>query len=846
MVLTDILPAHHVTQEEEPPCQVITVQNDGQVTSYGEKLGDALWSTKLSDLPTANDGFDLPEDFEVRHAELTTLGAASQGILSSRQDVLAPIESSDAGWTYILTILGTSPSVRHADVFDLDLHIYAIRASLGRNAASSKPQQLLSWNIPQAVKRKNSFVMSHYLDCKTGSLTELVDGKVVSYDLKGLSPRIIDTFTSRETPVSVVKLSSSLLLSASTEKLAVYDSKYGSQLATQTLPAPAVAKKNKANTEHVKLLPSLEFIDYFKRAGLVIALRGTELIAIQPSESAKSSKRKRIGTLLVDSIGKGKLDSRLRSAAHGDEQTTGKKRKTRIGTSALFTSPELDALLDEGNSDEFEHRFASIVNFATRPSKKSEDLDRLSSDSHCQWEFPKASKIHRMPVQRPQALYVLSKMFELAQEKKINGVAIGGGDCSIQLKWFPENIFAWLVNTGQLHADTIERALNEYHGIEKHVPHGDVMRALGSFDPDLGLVNYVLEHHTDLDIAEVVAAFKLIVKSLDNDQLPQPEHKLLIDNEFATAAASTGALTGGVGLALGLPNFGIPQLDGNFMSRPARGEEKKEDKQDVDMESVDAEIVALQEQIHDLDEKLDEPEEEEDLLSELLRQVFTRLNSLPRDEVTKVLRSRFTQHELIFSIHLLRKELDKCGWTTRYGDRADIEDEPSSGAINVIASMLCCAVDAVGMSGWLTASSTNPIDNIDETLTSMRGEISNTLEGVHESTFISGVLAEFLRYCHRLEKDPSKASTQWRKATSTEKDAELWKKGQTVVVEDAPSSALPMGLSTDDAHGVKTSLGKEAAVVKGVNGVNKKKTAADLGREIRRGLPPYVFERIRF
>ena len=852
------MPAHHVAQEEDAPFQVITVQQDGHVTAFGEKLGDPLWSTALSSLPTANDGFDLPEDFGIRHAELVTLESASQGILNGRQDVLASLDQADASWTCILTVLGTSPSVRHADVSDVDLHVYALRSSLGRNAPLSKPQQLLSWNLPQVVKRKTSQSLSHHLDSKSGSLTELVDGKIVSFSLKGLSPKVVDTFTSREKLGSVLQLSSSILLSASTEQIAVFDSKYGSQLATHGLPPPSNVKKGKSKSEEIQT-PPLAFIDYFKRAGQVVAFRGAELLVIQTSELVRTTKRKRAGTLLIDSIGKGKFDSRLRSTAHREEGRK-KQKKTKIGTSALFTAPELDALFEQEKFNEFEDKFAAVVGFSiARPPKKEEAAEgtpKPAEMSHNQWNFPKPAKLHRRPAQRSHALYAISKLFSPMTAEDGDNSGMNSNGPSFQLNLAAENIFLWLVQTGQLRADIIQRALNEYHGFNGHVEQGDVVQALYNFADDLAWVNYVIENHTDLHVAEIVTAIKLIINNLDEDKLPQPEHKLLMDNEFATAAASTGALTGGVGLNFKLPTLGIPQVDGSPFSRPAVdgavdagkveaevNETRDSEASEKDMESVtDSAMMEVDAMIDEAYENLDNPP----IRGETLRQAFTRLNALPLNQVTRALRDKLTHHELIFLIHILRLELEQGGWTTRFGDREeDDEFEPSSSAITVVANILNCAVDAVGMSGWLTTSSAAPIDNIDATLTDLRGEISNTLEGVHESTFIAGVLAEFLRYYHRLDLDPSKLSATTRKATNAEQDEKAWKRGQTVVVEDEPSPQLPMGLVTDEAHGVRTTVGG-GSIVKELNGVTRRRTAADVGREIRRALPPYVFERIRF
>jgi hypothetical protein len=686
--------------------------------------------------------------------------------------------------------------------------------------------------------------LQYQLDSKAGSLVELVGGKVISYDLTGLSPQIVDTFKSRETPQAVVQLSSSILLAASLQKFSIYDSKFGSLLATQSIPpTPAPTTKKKAALE-AGPPPPVHFIGYLKQSGKVVALRGTELLAVQISEAARSNKRKKSGTLLIDSLAKGSLGSRLRSKPHEAKGSQKKRKRTTIGSSALFTSPELDTLFQEGKIEEFEKQLAAAIGLYSAPKLPKVQGDgengesRAVSTLNTEWKLPNLNKLRGLATRRPQALYALSKLFEPSSSQS-NGESKSSSSrqSSIQLKSYPENVFLWLVHTGQLRADLIQRALSEYDGFDRHIPHGDLVLALAAFDNDLSLVHYVLTYHPNLHAEEVVMAIKLIINSLDNSTLPQPEHRLLMDNEFAAAAATTGALTNGVGVGIGPVNAGVPQPDGQIDNKEATME------QQADIESVtDAAMKDVDELMEQVYQNLDQMAP---IRGETLRQALTRLNALPREDVTQTLRRMLTQHELVFLIHILRVELDQGGWTTRYLDREDFDtaEEPSNTAITVIANMLSWTVDAVGMTGWLTTSASDPFDSIDETLNLLRGEISNTLEGVHEATFISSVLADFLRYSHRLGESSNELSNH-RKSSTLEKDEEMWKRGKTVIVEDAPSSHLPMGLGVGDEQGIRTVVAE--LEMRHISGLVQKKTGRDVGREIRRGLPAYVFERIRF
>jgi hypothetical protein len=448
-------------------------------------------------------------------------------------------------------------------------------------------------------------------------------------------------------------------------------------------------------------------------------------------------------------------------------------------------------------------------------------------------------------------LYALSKLFAPSTPSPESIAGIGAQMIPIEMKFYAENVFLWLVHTGQLRADIIQRALNEYHGFDGFVMWGDVVQALAAFVGDLSLVNYCMEFHANLHVDEIVLAVKLIVNNIDEDELPQPEHKLLLDDEFAKAAATTGATTGGVGIGIGAVNgdvpSDIPMFDGSSESKQIEEPKDTEDGEEED-DSVTAALQEVDELMEEAYENLEHPP----LRGETLRQAFTRLNALPQSLVTPTLRKHLTHHEIIFLIHILRIELDQGGWTTRYSERGEIIDEPSS-SITVVANALSRTVDAVGMQGWLTTSSSNPVDGIDQTMTLLRGEISNTLEGVHEATFIAGVLGDFLRYGHRLDADTSAKVAAYRKGAPTDEAAieptneekQLWAQGKTTVHDDVPDGKLPMALGADQSFGVRT-VPKDEKENLSSHGQGRKRTRADVGREVRRGLPPYVFERIRF
>jgi hypothetical protein len=214
--------------------------------------------------------------------------------------------------------------------------------------------------------------------------------------------------------------------------------------------------------------------------------------------------------------------------------------------------------------------------------------------------------------------------------------------------------------------------------------------------------------------------------------------------------------------------------------------------------------------------------------TESMRLALSYLSNFPKSSVTASLRSILTQHELISLIHILRIQLADGGWTSRYVDAGPEQldsDEPSSRAISVICNLLGCTVDAIGIGGWLMSTASDPLDAVDELLASLRGEIATALEGVHEATFMSGLLGEFMRYGWiREQAEPVSDiinGAKFRKVQGEEK------------VDD---KVLPMGFKVEKKpDNMRVRSGGEVV----------KRSKRDIAREINMAVGKYSFEEIR-
>jgi hypothetical protein len=169
---------------------------------------------------------------------------------------------------------------------------------------------------------------------------------------------------------------------------------------------------------------------------------------------------------------------------------------------------------------------------------------------------------------------------------------------------------------------------------------------------------------------------------------------------------------------------------------------------------------------------------------EILQLAFVQINAFPAPQIVSTLRELLTEHELIFLIHILRIELADGGWTSRYmkAEPTEGEEAPSDYALNIIIRLLSCTVDAIGIGGWLSSSTNDPGDALDNLLASLRAETSAALEGIHEATFLRGLLAEFLRYSAKLD---------YSRNLMNNKSIETVHRGET---------ALPLGMKVEGAE----------------------------------------------
>jgi hypothetical protein len=849
VVWIDTLPAYSVAQSQAPGHDILVLQEQGQLTSFSERLVEELWSSKLSNLvhaaeePTSSS----TNDFHVRHAELVELDAARQGLLKGREDVLATLSIPGVvpephTQSELLVVITGDDSDTKASYAGSKVHIFALRSRTSSHSTGQRaqPQHLLTWDLPASTHtapNAGHLTSSYSLNPASGILYQLDNGTIIAYDLSGVSPRIAtDLDTAEQSAHSIVSLSSSFLLASSLQNYTIYDTKYGSIQATVPIYQPSStetsSKKRKMITESKSKPSSAHLIDYFGKFGIAAALSGQNLIAIQVGGRGSNSKRRKMAEpLLIDTIGKAvvsslepkrfsKLDLPAILGKGLADNATNPKQHQKLSKDTIVT---LDKLLADDDIRQFEIAFAAEVKVNTNMDHVGRERERLhakNGEPELEWIFPADKKL---PLFREKALYALSRVFSWATIPSVDSTSgeAQRGSPVISINVLPPNLFQWLTITGQLTADLIQQALQASSPSEHSVSRGDLVLALANFDPSLSHLYTLLTHHPRLEVEEVVNAIRLIILSLDNSTLPQPEPVLAITN---------GDLSNGYAPIDPLANGDHKITNGDV--HMSNGDSKSDDEESQADAIADAEMNDVEDELDRAIETLEKP-----IRGDSLRQAITKLDSFSSNVVTSALRQQLSHHEIVFFIHILRIELADGGWTTRYLDDGledgEEMDEFWDQAIGVIAKALGCAVDALGMAGWLVSSAADPMDAVDKLLDSLRAEISATLEGVHEATFLTGVLSEFVRYqTKRINAGyPAWATAPNAGKKNANKDGRVWR------YEVAEDKTLPVGLKVvpKKVEKTKKSGGRPQAITKREEGIARSKMVGK-----------YSFEQIRF
>lgn len=717
----------------------------------------------------------------VEYAAVFDLDTARKGLLKSREDATAILESTnDTNASKSRTLLAVidvsaqsgsnAQPLRRLKVYALPPRSKDLISSIQRG-----PQEILSYFLPASSGVSSSTAKAEYmLQASSGRLQQLSSGVITSYDLSGTLPRIASVIPpQRESGYqSFTRLSPTTVLASEANLCGIYDIMYTSVQARLTLesePGPS-GKHGKGKST---IQDPLRFVSYFSEIGLAVAVRGSNLVGMQVNNASASRKRARTRAgLLVDSLGKG--------IAVPNSSANLADWKARV-----------DAFVDDGNVDGLEELVAGELDISrVKPSKSNESGDQnadnqTNDETHeepllLEWRFPKDISGLVSRTDRRKALYCLGKFFAFAGDTQNSAIERQAPS----ILFFAPNIFKWLALTGYLTADMINRGRGDVTGGHTNlVKPGDMIKAIHDFDPSLGLMHEVLSWPIYLQIDEVVTSLKVIIESLESP----------IDSSEIRAITNS--------------NGDESMVNGELES------------------AVESEVEAADQ---DLAFALASLNDGLAIRSLALRSVFSRLHSFPATRIVESFRSNLTQQEIVFFIQLLRIELADGSWTTRYVDNNDDferQDGPSDRSIIIIGDLLNIAIDTIGTSGWLVGLSGDSQLSTDDMLVMLRAETSAALEGCYEARTLGTYLNDFERYGH----------VQQKTGYKRKREVDPVKNPGFLVSDEAEDPVLPLGYKVQKIDKTRLTAGGQV----------RTKSKGAIGREISMRVGKYSIDRIR-
>ena len=382
-------------------------------------------------------------------------------------------------------------------------------------------------------------------------------------------------------------------------------------------------------------------------------------------------------------------------------------------------------------------------------------------------------------VDRRWVIYALSKIFTWPDREQ-----------GLVIAFYPPNVFTWLLGTGNMTIANIELALrDELHksGLES-IPAGELVDAIVEIDPHMDLV-FALISANFLGAEELLAAIRRLMESLEL---------------FGEGAATRQMLL-------------------------TNGEETSLENGDIEEQ-----VAAL------------EAEAEADLAmaeyqlgpgsgvrGEALSLALAKLYTCPTGAIVHSLQTTYSAQEIVSLIYLLRFELARGAWTSRYLDEEPDASDNETGvpdySILLISSLLNNCIDAVGSGGWLSGRARLVSDNrfeAEELIASLKLEVSAALEGLEEATYLKGLTSEMVRYGDAVLKGVPDLDGPPGKRVKT---------AHNISIAEHEIKLLPLGLKAEQ---------QISQLRVGAGGEVQERSARDIGRLKSQKVGRYSLERI--
>lgn len=770
--------------------EVLLVFENGHVICLSADLEVVRWVANISTLAPS-----LKETSGLDYASINPARALTHGFLKNRADLVAILnpsldEKSDLlDLTHILTIIRRKANgSRTIDLFQIQP-----RSSDLLNTRLPPMKHLTTWDFPESETvptmasdaKRQQFVVQ----ASNGALHYLNDNGLITYDFSGTVPRIASELSKSKLAIdSVVRVSQDLVFTASAHACQIINVKYNSiqadrqlEQSSQSVAQDAKKRKHPASESSGAGSGAPVMIAYYADSGLAVGALNDELVGYQLGDSTRRKRIRSQGTRLIDSLGRGL--SSLSEKPISDQPDWQDKmskldryaKKMEVAKFEKIFAADLGIQLEKNSEETGDKMDAKLAN--GDHSEVKDETDELPR----KWIFSKYMSASERSRHRRYATYALSRIFQWVDSP----ASQGPGGC-LKIKFFPPNVFQWLMHSGNLTKDTVRRALSDDPSstlsITTTLRDGDIVRAVVSFDPELHILSAILNNGHFIPVGEVVEAIKLLMQNI-NDQPAAEEGPKLLTN----------------------------------------GTEPQAETMDIEIAS---ELEAASQEI---DRALAMLDNGTAIINDTLRPALIRLHTFSPTDISASLRSMLSRQDLESLVKLLHHELKNGGWTSPYdfGDADVPEADPTSeeiddSAVAIIASLLSCTLDAIGPAIWLTSVGST---STEELIQELYDDAAEALTAFWEARYIRGILSELIRYSAKAPKS--------KKPTSKV----LERQGKPFAVDHKADELpmLPLG-AKPDAGVEKSKVGKD--------GQRKERSAREMGMLISKRVPKYSVERI--
>ena len=794
---------------------LILVKDDGEMQCLdGQDLG-LKWTSPAAAI-SKNSSVPDVQNHKIELVSFTDAHTASKGLLKGQQDAFSIFsEEIDVdGFNPTLLVVISSPI--DATIHDRTLHVLALPRAGGNLAMNQihSAQALFSVTLPWLhSKLPAKFGELQYdIHVSSGLLYELAGRTLTIYDLTDATPKIKSQLNI-DNVSSFLRLSNTSLMAATNEAVDIYNPTFHSIQASvdlESIQVETVSRKRKLDDEETDgSSKSCKLVAYSPKHNLVHAILGNQLIAF-PIEARKDvpSRRRALG-LLVDSLGCGiremanKNAGKLRQIQLSSLSSYIPGSKSVAGSIIQEKFSNLDHCVAAQDIDGFEAIMAEAlgirredtttsINGVSENEVGSALVSTTTGKTVPSWIWPTTRKDY--PEVDPRWVqYALSRIFSWSSKND---------EPKLLVVFYPHNVINWLLETGNLNKASIETALKyETRNAESRaIPAGQLVSSLVDVDAEMKTLLSLITHNF-LDASELVHAIRIIMESLgvfrENVIADKP---LLLTNEEA-----------------------LPVVNGDVEA-------------EIEMEEAEAD-AALQLAEYRLGDGAS-------VRDQALSLALAKLHTCPTSSVVHALQSNLSSGEIVSLIYLLRFELAKGAWTSKYldTDQLDGNDEETGtqdSTIVLISSLINSCIDAVGSGGWLSGDAVLIAGDhfqSEELISSLKLEVSAALEGIVEATYLKGLTSEVVRYGEAVQK-ALPANAKKRKVDSSQEGGKMWVNQVPITLAQVGKDAalLPFGLKVD----------QQISMIRvGAGGELQRRRARDIGRLKSRKVGKYSQERI--